>query len=150
MLIFIALWHLLVYCPVAHATWMTDGFLHKARVLDFAGGNVARVLDFAGGNVVHITAGFSGLVSSIVIGKRTGYGAEQFSAHNMLISVLGASLLWVGWCGFNGGSAGSPSPRASMAMGGFSGGSAGSPSPRASMAVLNTNVSAATASLSWM
>jgi len=90
MLIFIALWHLLVYCPVAHATWMTDGFLHKAGVLDFAGGNV-----------VHIIAGFSGLVSSIVIGKRAGYGHEQFSAHNMLISVLGASLLWVGWMGFH-------------------------------------------------
>lgn len=120
MLLFIALWHILVYCPIAHSTWMTDGFLHQAGVLDFAGGNV-----------VHVAAGFSGLVSSIIVGKRTGYGHEQFSAHNMLISVLGASLLWVGWCGFNGGAAGHPSPQASMA-------------------VLNTNIAAAMASLGWM
>uniref|UniRef100_A0A7S0I0Y4 Ammonium transporter n=1 Tax=Hanusia phi TaxID=3032 RepID=A0A7S0I0Y4_9CRYP len=130
MLVFIGLWHLLVYCPIAHSTWMTDGFLHTAGVLDFAGGNV-----------VHVAAGCAGLMSSIVVGKRTGYGTEVFSHHNILISVLGASLLWVGWCGFNGGSAlgerypGQPS---------------GVTSGLAATSVLNTNLAAATASLTWM
>ncbi|EKX41026.1 ammonium transporter [Guillardia theta CCMP2712] len=104
-LVFIAFWHILVYCPIAHSMWMTDGFLHEAGILDFAGGNV-----------VHISAGCSGLMSSIVVGKRTGYGREQFQPHNILISVLGASLMWVGWFGFNGGSAEYANGQATMAV----------------------------------
>jgi len=120
MLLFMAVWHLVVYCPITHSMWMTDGFLFKAGILDFAGGNV-----------VHIAAGCSGLMSSLVVGQRAGFGAENFQPHNILVSVLGASLLWVGWLGFNGGSAG-----ADLKLG--------------SVAVLNTQVAAATASMTWM
>mmetsp|Transcript_39146 Transcript_39146/g.61005 ORF Transcript_39146/g.61005 Transcript_39146/m.61005 type:complete len:644 (-) Transcript_39146:297-2228(-) len=120
MLVFMGLWHILVYCPITHANWMVDGFLYKAGILDFAGGNV-----------VHIGAGCAGLVSSLVVGKRTGYGTESFHPHNILVSVLGASLLWVGWLGFNGGSASSDLDLASIT-------------------VLNTQVAASAASLTWM
>eukprot|EP00286_Rhodomonas_abbreviata_P028331 CAMPEP_0181293446 /NCGR_PEP_ID=MMETSP1101-20121128/3070_1 /TAXON_ID=46948 /ORGANISM="Rhodomonas abbreviata, Strain Caron Lab Isolate" /LENGTH=608 /DNA_ID=CAMNT_0023398035 /DNA_START=172 /DNA_END=1995 /DNA_ORIENTATION=+ len=121
MLVFVSLWHLLVYCPLAHSSWTTEGFLHKQGVLDFAGGNV-----------VHVAAGCSGLVSSIVVGKRAGYGHEIFHAHNILLSVLGVSLLWVGWLGFNGGS---------YPNGKFH---------TAGMAMLNTQISASVSSLTWM
>lgn len=121
MLLFIALWHVLVYCPLAHASWHPEGFLHDHGVLDFAGGNV-----------IHVAAGISGLVASIMVGKRIGFGLETFHAHNMLLSVLGASLLWVGWLGFNGGSF----PAGKMHLG--------------ALAMLNTQIAGATASLSWM
>ena len=94
MLLFITLWHLLVYCPTAHSNWHPDGFLFKAGVLDFAGGNV-----------VHISSGIAGLVSCVVLGHRKGLGAARFEAHNILLTAVGASMLWVGWFGFNGGSA---------------------------------------------
>ena len=87
MLVFMATWHLMVYCPLSHAMWTADGFLHKGEVLDFAGGNV-----------VHVAAGFSGLVCSIVVGKRHNFGRQHFHPHNILISVLGAALLWVRVC----------------------------------------------------
>lgn len=94
MLLFVSLWHLLVYCPIAHASWHPEGFLYKAGVLDFAGGNV-----------VHISSGVAGLVSCVLLGHRKGLGVARFEAHNILLTAVGASMLWVGWFGFNGGSA---------------------------------------------
>jgi len=102
---FIGLWSILVYAPVAHWVWHPNGWL-------FALG----ALDFAGGTVVHINAGIAGLVAAIVIGKRKGYGTENFSPFNLVLAVIGASLLWVGWFGFNAGSAAAASGRAGMAM----------------------------------
>ena len=104
MLIFMGLWGLVVYAPVAHWVW-GDGFLGKAGVLDFAGGTV-----------VHINAGVAGLVAAIALGKRKGYGTENMAPHNMVLSLIGASLLWVGWFGFNAGSAVAANGQAGMAM----------------------------------
>lgn len=101
---FMGFWSLLVYVPIAHWVW-GGGFL---------GG--AGVLDFAGGTVVHINAGIAGLVTCIVIGRRSGYGSENMAPHNLTLSLIGASLLWVGWFGFNAGSAVTAGPRAGMAM----------------------------------
>jgi Amt family ammonium transporter len=102
---FIGAWSLVVYAPIAHWVWGPGGFLSSAGVLDFAGGTV-----------VHINAGIAGLVCAIVLGKRRGYGTEMFAPHNLVLSVVGASLLWVGWFGFNAGSAVSASAAAGMAM----------------------------------
>lgn len=77
-LLSLGLWHLVVYCPIAHSNWHPNGFLNKAGVLDFAGGNV-----------VHISAGASALVSAIIVGKRTGLGKTTFQAHNMLLTLVG-------------------------------------------------------------
>lgn len=104
-LVSLGLWHLLVYCPMAHSNWHPDGFLSSAGVLDFAGGNV-----------VHITAGVSAMVSSIIVGKRTGFGKGSFHPHNMLISLTGASFLMIGWYGFNAGSAFSANTQAGYAL----------------------------------
>ena len=104
MLWFMGLWSLLVYSPIAHWVW-GGGFL---------GG--LGVLDFAGGTVVHINAGVAGLVCALVLGKRRGYGTEMMPPHNLVASVTGASLLWVGWFGFNAGSAVSAGTGAGMAM----------------------------------
>jgi Amt family ammonium transporter len=120
MLVFSGLWSLLVYSPIAHWVWHPNGFL-------FAEG----VLDFAGGTVVHINAGVAGLVAALVIGKRRGYPSEHFVPNNLVLSLIGASLLWVGWFGFNAGSAGGANGRAGMAM-------------------LVTMVAAAAAALAWM
>ncbi|WP_370287368.1 ammonium transporter [Roseomonas sp. HF4] len=118
---FISLWTLLVYSPVAHWVWHPSGWLF-----------VDGALDFAGGTVVHINAGVAGLVAAIVLGKRVGYGTENMAPHNLGLAVIGASLLWVGWFGFNAGSAAS------------SGGG------RAAMAMLVTQVAAGGAVLSWV
>jgi Amt family ammonium transporter len=104
LLVFISAWMLLVYVPVAHWVW-GGGFL-----------GAAGVLDFAGGTVVHINAGVAGLVAALVLGKRSGYGTEMFAPHNLVLSVIGAALLWVGWFGFNAGSAVAADGRAGMAM----------------------------------
>jgi Amt family ammonium transporter len=120
MLIFTALWSLLVYSPVAHWVWHPSGWI-------FALG----ALDFAGGTVVHINAGVAGLIAAIVLGKRVGYGSDNMAPYNLTLAVIGASLLWVGWFGFNAGSAG--------AAGG-----------RAAMAFLVTHLAAAAAALAWM
>jgi Amt family ammonium transporter len=93
-LIFSLLWATLVYDPVAHWVWGIGGMLRGLGALDFAGGTV-----------VHVTAGFSALAFAIVIGSRKGFGSRTFEPHNIPFSVLGAGLLWVGWFGFNGGSA---------------------------------------------
>jgi ammonium transporter, Amt family len=105
MLVFMAAWSLLVYSPIAHMVWEPTGWLSKAGVLDYAGGTV-----------VHINAGVAGLASCLVLGKRLGYGREAMPPHNLTLTLIGASLLWVGWFGFNAGSAGAADGRAGMAM----------------------------------
>jgi len=116
---FMGLWLIIVYAPIAHWVW-GGGFL---------GG--AGVLDFAGGTVVHINAGVAGLVCALVLGKREGYGTVNMAPHNLVYSVIGASLLWVGWFGFNAGS--------ELAADGLAG-----------AAMLNTQVATAAAGLAWM
>jgi Amt family ammonium transporter len=120
MLVFMAAWSLLVYAPIAHMVWEPTGWL-----------NAAGVLDYAGGTVVHINAGMAGLASCIVLGKRLGYGRERMQPHNLTLTLIGASLLWVGWFGFNAGSAGAADGRAGMAM-------------------LVTQMATAAAALGWM
>jgi Amt family ammonium transporter len=104
MLWFMGLWALVVYAPIAHWVW-GGGFLGDWGVLDFAGGTV-----------VHINAGVAGLISALVLGKRKGFGVDNMAPHNLVYSVIGASLLWVGWFGFNAGSATAASGNAGMAM----------------------------------
>jgi ammonium transporter, Amt family len=120
MLVFMAAWSLLVYCPIAHMVWEPTGWLNKVGVLDYAGGTV-----------VHINAGIAGLASCLVLGKRLGYGREKMAPHNLTLTLIGASLLWVGWFGFNAGSAGAADGRAGMAM-------------------LVTQMATAAAALAWM
>jgi ammonium transporter, Amt family len=105
MLVFMALWSLGVYCPIAHWVWEPSGWLA-----------VKGVLDYAGGTVVHINAGIAGLASCLILGKRVGYGKEAMPPHNLTLTLIGASLLWVGWFGFNAGSAVAADGRAGMAM----------------------------------
>jgi Amt family ammonium transporter len=102
---FMVLWSLLVYSPIAHWVWAPTGWL-----------NALGAADFAGGTVVHINAGVAGLVCALVLGKRIGYGSENMSPHDLGLAVIGASLLWVGWFGFNAGSATAAGGRAGMAM----------------------------------
>jgi Amt family ammonium transporter len=99
MLLFTILWSLIVYYPMAHMVWGNGGLLNA-----FLGGSIP-CLDFAGGTVVHITSGVSALVCAIVMGKRQGYGSEPMKPHSLVLSFIGACLLWVGWFGFNAGSA---------------------------------------------
>jgi len=119
-LVFSLLWATLVYDPVAHWVWGTGGVLRQLGALDFAGGTV-----------VHITAGFSALAFAMVIGARKGFGKSAFEPNNIPYSILGAGLLWVGWFGFNGGSA--------LAANGV-----------AVNAVVTTNTAAAASGLMWM
>ena len=107
MLWFIGLWAILVYAPIAHWVWGPDGFLNSGN--DDA---MFKVLDFAGGTVVHINAGVAGLMCALMLGKRKGTGP----AHNVVLTFIGASLLWVGWFGFNAGSAVTAGMQAGMAM----------------------------------
>ena len=99
MLLFMTLWALIVYFPMAHMVWGKGGLLNA-----FLGGSIP-CLDFAGGTVVHITSGFSALVCALYLGKRTGYPFEPIKPHSLVLSFIGACLLWVGWFGFNAGSA---------------------------------------------
>jgi ammonium transporter, Amt family len=117
---FIGLWSIVVYAPIAHWVWGPDGFL-----------NGAGVLDFAGGTVVHINSGVAGLMCALMVGKRHGYPSEPMPPHNLVLSMIGASLLWVGWFGFNAGSATSAGTSAGMAM-------------------TVTQIATATAALAWM
>lgn len=105
MLVFMTLWSLIVYSPIAHMVWEPTGWLATAGVLDFAGGTV-----------VHINAGIAGLVCCLVLGKRVGYGREVMAPHNLVLSLIGAAMLWVGWFGFNAGSALAADGRAGFAM----------------------------------
>ena len=119
-MLFSVLWLVLVYAPVTHWVWAEGGWLFEMGLLDFAGGTV-----------VHITAGVASLVCALVIGSRSGFGKTPMPPHNMTMTVTGAGMLWVGWFGFNGGSALAADGNASMAM-------------------LVTHVSAAAGSLSWI
>jgi Amt family ammonium transporter len=105
MCIFIPLWSLLVYAPIAHWVWAPSGWASQMGILDFAGGTV-----------VHINAGIAGLMCALVLGKRVGYGSDNMAPFNLSYAVIGASLLWVGWFGFNAGSAVAANGRAGMAM----------------------------------
>jgi ammonium transporter, Amt family len=120
LVVFMLLWSLLVYVPVAHVVWEPTGWLASHGALDFAGGTV-----------VHINAGAAGLVCAYMIGPRLGYERQAFVPHNLAYTLIGASLLWVGWFGFNAGSAGAADGRAGMAM-------------------LVTQLATAVASLTWM
>jgi Amt family ammonium transporter len=102
---FMGLWAVVVYAPIAHWVWGPGGFLGDWGVLDYAGGTV-----------VHINAGIAGLICCLVLGKRKGFGTDNMAPHNLVLSVIGASLLWVGWFGFNAGSAVAASTNAGMAM----------------------------------
>ena len=99
MLLFMALWTVIVYSPMAHMVWGKGGLLNAAL------GGPIPTLDFAGGTVVHITSGVSALVCALYLGKRIGYPAESVPPHSVVLSFIGACLLWVGWFGFNAGSA---------------------------------------------
>ena len=103
--VFMVLWSLFVYSPIAHWVWAPTGWL-----------NALGAADFAGGTVVHINAGVAGLVCALVLGKRLGYGTDNMAPYNVGYAVIGASLLWVGWFGFNAGSATAAGGRAGMAM----------------------------------
>jgi Amt family ammonium transporter len=99
MVLFMSLWSLLVYAPMAHMVWGKGGLLNAAL------GGAFPTLDFAGGTVVHITSGVSALVCALYLGKRLGYPKEPMPPHSVVLSFIGACLLWVGWFGFNAGSA---------------------------------------------
>jgi Amt family ammonium transporter len=99
MVLFSSLWLIVVYCPMAHMVWGKGGLLNA-----FLGGSIP-CFDFAGGTVVHITSGVSALVCALVLGKRKGFGSEPMKPHSLVLSFIGACLLWVGWFGFNAGSA---------------------------------------------
>ena len=116
---FAALWLIVVYVPIAHWVW-GGGFLAAAGMLDFAGGTV-----------VHLNAGVAGLVAAIVLGARRGYGSDNFAPYDLSLAVIGTGLLWVGWFGFNGGSA--------LAA-----------NSRAVFAILATHLAASTGALTWM
>ncbi|WP_437207280.1 ammonium transporter [Planctomicrobium sp. SH664] len=100
MCVYSVLWSLVVYCPIAHWVWSAPGWLSLANEKAAFPG-----LDFAGGTVVHISSGVSALVAALLIGKRLGFGKEPMPPHNLTYTCIGAALLWVGWFGFNGGSA---------------------------------------------
>ena len=104
-LLFAVLWMTFVYFPIAHMVWTGDGYLAKMGALDFAGGTV-----------VHINAGIAGLVACLVLGRRSGYGTENMAPFNLVLTVIGASLLWIGWFGFNAGSAVAANGTAGAAM----------------------------------
>jgi Amt family ammonium transporter len=120
LLVFAALWFTFSYLPIAHMVWATGGYLFEAGDLDFAGGTV-----------VHINAGIAALVGAIVLGKRIGYGRDAMPPHSLPMTMIGASLLWVGWFGFNAGSN-------LEATGG------------AALAFINTILATAAAGLAWM
>ena len=122
MLIFSIVWSIIVYAPLCHMAWSGDGSLF---------GDIIGALDFAGGTVVHINAGVAALVAAILVGKRLGYGTSAMPPHSLTLTVVGASMLWVGWFGFNAGSAVAADGAAGMAM-------------------LVTQISTATAAIAWM
>ena len=119
-LLFSVIWFTFSYVPIAHMVWASDGWLFKDGALDFAGGTV-----------VHINAGVAGLAGAYVLGKRTGYGRESFTPHSLTLTMVGASLLWVGWFGFNAGSA--------LGANGVAG-----------LAFINTILATGAATLSWI
>jgi Amt family ammonium transporter len=123
MAIFLSLWAIVVYSPMAHMVWGVGGFLN-------ANGGHVPSLDFAGGTVVHITSGVSALVTALYLGKRIGYPDTKMAPHSLVLSFIGACLLWVGWFGFNAGSALNAGPLATSAF-------------------INTHFATAAAALGW-
>jgi len=121
LLLFMGIWFTVVYAPIAHMVWSGDGGL----MWDWG------VLDFAGGTVVHINAGIAGFVTALMLGKRRGYPETAMPPHNLVLTVIGASMLWVGWFGFNAGSAVAANGTAGMAM-------------------ATTQIATAVAALAWM
>ncbi len=111
MVLLMVAWGTLVYCPLCHWVWAQGILAHGAEGA-WAGG----ALDFAGGTVVHISSGFSALVCAVLIGKRLGYGTDDMRPHNLTYTALGAGMLWVGWFGFNAGSAGAANDLAANAL----------------------------------
>ena len=101
LLMFVAAWMFIVYLPLAHMVWGADGFMNGVWNKD-AG---IKAIDFAGGTVVHMSSGWSALVLAIIVGKRNGYGTEHFAPHSLVLTMIGTGMLWVGWYGFNAGSA---------------------------------------------
>jgi Amt family ammonium transporter len=116
---FITIWLLVVYCPIAHMVWSSEGWIFKAGAIDFAGGLV-----------VHMSSGFSAIVAAVMLGKRRGFGKDPMPPHSLPLCLIGAGLLWTGWFGFNAGSALSASPLAALAF-------------------LNTGTAASTAVVVW-
>jgi Amt family ammonium transporter len=126
LLIFVAAWMLIVYFPLAHMVWGGDGFMNGVWNAD-AG---IKAIDFAGGTVVHMSSGWSALLLALIVGKRKGFGKENFAPHSLVLTMVGTGMLWVGWYGFNAGSA--------VAADGI-----------ASQAFLTTTLAAAIAGASW-
>src|SRR5262249_46624900 len=122
---FAALWMFVVYVPIAHWVW-GGGWLTPDAAAKTPG-----ILDFAGGTVVHLNAGVAGLVAALVVGNRYGYGSDNFAPYDLGLAVIGTGLLWVGWFGFNGGSA----------LGANS---------RAAFAITATHLAASTGAMTWM
>ena len=122
MLWFMGIWSIIVYAPICHMAWSGDGSYF---------GDILGALDFAGGTVVHVNAGIAALIAALMIGKRLGYPETPMAPHNLTLTVIGACMLWVGWFGFNAGSA--------LAADGAAG-----------MAMLVTQISTGTAALAWM
>lgn len=125
MVLFCSLWGLLIYCPVAHWVWAGDGMFNHANAAAKFG-----ALDFAGGTVVHLISGISALLCAIMLGKRLGFGQEPMPPHNLTYTFIGATMLWVGWFGFNAGSAGAANAAAVSAF-------------------VATHMAAATGTLTW-
>jgi ammonium transporter, Amt family len=116
---FITIWLLVVYCPIAHMVWGSEGWIYKAGAIDFAGGLV-----------VHMSSGFSAIVAALMLGRRIGFGNDPMPPHSLPLCLMGAALLWMGWFGFNAGSALSASPLAALAF-------------------MNTSTAASTAVVAW-
>jgi len=127
LVMFVVVWMFVVYFPLAHMVWGVTGFMNGV----WNAGASIKAIDFAGGTVVHINAGIAGLVGALLIGKRVGYGKELMAPHSLTMCMIGASLLWVGWFGFNAGSNLEASGGAALAM-------------------TNSFVATAAAALAWM
>jgi Amt family ammonium transporter len=126
LLLFVAAWMIVVYFPLAHMVWGADGFMNGVWNAN-AG---IKAIDFAGGTVVHMSSGWSALLLALIVGKRKGYGTEHFAPHSLVLTMIGTGMLWVGWYGFNAGSA--------VAADGV-----------AAQAFMTTTLAAAVAGLSW-
>jgi len=124
-MLFVGLWMLVVYFPMAHMVWGSNGFMNG-----WSGDSTIKAIDFAGGTVVHMASGWSALVLCLMIGPRVGFGKEKLAPHSMVLCMVGTGMLWVGWYGFNAGSA--------LAADGL-----------ASLAFMNTTLAAATAAFTW-
>ena len=126
LLVFVTAWMLIIYFPLAHMVWGGDGFMNGVWNKD-AG---IKAIDFAGGTVVHMSSGWSALVLALIVGKRTGFGKQEFAPHSLVLTMIGTGMLWVGWYGFNAGSA--------VAADGV-----------ASQAFMTTTIAAALAGFAW-